>query len=78
MALAESTDPSWTGLQRHSWQGSRASRQNAQTSSVLTGRGAEGGAVVQAAMMLAPRLCWWSPKCHSGEQFQNGTQQDKS
>lgn len=42
-----------SGLQRHSWQGSRARRQNAQTSSVLTGCGPEGGAVVQAAMMLA-------------------------
>lgn len=34
----------------------RARRQNAQTSSVLTGCGAEGGAEVQAVLTLAPCL----------------------
>lgn len=41
--------------------GARARRVNAQTSSVLTGCGPEGGAEAQVAtvLTLASRLCWW-------------------
>lgn len=54
----------WWNLQAHSGQGcqgipgrvARARRQNAQTSSVLTGCGAKGGAEVRAVLTLAPRL----------------------
>lgn len=75
MVLVDSPAPSSQGCQGR---GAKARRQNAQTSSVLTGCVAEGGAQVQVVLTLAPHLCWSSPKCHSGKQFQNGNQQDKN